>query len=129
MNTKNASILIGAVFIAVGILGFIPNPIIGLHNALFHADATHNMVHIVSGALFLIVALAAPAKTRKLLKVFGVVYFLIGIMGLTMIGSDEHIRLLGFLHVNAADNYLHIVLGIVIFLAGLLPGWNLPKPA
>jgi hypothetical protein len=30
-------------------------------------------------------------------------------------------KILGFLHVNGADNYLHIVLGLVILLAGFLP--------
>jgi hypothetical protein len=34
-------------------------------------------------------------------------------------GTAETQKLLGFLHVNKADNYLHIGLGIIIFLAGL----------
>jgi hypothetical protein len=34
-------------------------------------------------------------------------------------GTDGMGKVLGFLHVNSADNYLHIVLGIVIFLAGV----------
>jgi hypothetical protein len=99
-----------------------PNPIVGeSHNALFHADAVHNGVHIVSGILFLLVALAAPARAGLFLKVFGVVYLLLGILGMATIGSEGMTELLGFLPVNGADNYLHIGLGIVIFLAGLLP--------
>lgn len=122
MNTKTASLIIGITFIAVGLLGFIPNPIVGgSHNAIFHADAVHNMVHIVSGALFLIIAFAAPARAGLFLKVFGVVYLLLGIIGLVTIGSNGMTDLLGFLPVNGADNYLHIGLGIGIFLAGFLP--------
>ena len=122
MNTKTASIVIGITFIAVGLLGFVPNPIVGSsHNAIFHADAVHNMVHIISGALFLVVAFAAPARARLFLKVFGVVYLLLGIIGLITIGSEGMTDLLGFLPINGADNYLHIGLGIGIFLAGLLP--------
>ena len=63
MNTKIAALIFGIVFIAVGLLGFIPNPIIGdSENAIFHADTLHNMVHIVSGLLFLFFAFAAPAR-------------------------------------------------------------------
>lgn len=119
MKTKTAAILIGIVFIAVGLLGFTSNPIIGeAENAIFHADSLHNMVHIVSGALFLIVALFVPGSVSIVLKVFGVVYFLLGVLGLINIGSDGMGKLLGFLHVNGADNFLHIALGLVIFLAG-----------
>lgn len=123
MNTRTASILIGIIFIAVGLLGFIANPVVGVsENAIFHADKTHNIVHIVSGVLFLIVAMAAPAQAGFFLKLFGIVYLGLGVWGMATIGSAGMTTLLGFLHVNAADNYLHIGLGIVIFLAGMLRG-------
>ncbi|KAA3436806.1 DUF4383 domain-containing protein [Rufibacter hautae] len=122
MTTKTASLLIGFTFLAVGLLGFVPNPIVGdTHSAIFHADAVHNMVHIVSGALFILVALAAPAQAATFLKVFGVVYLLLGVIGFITIGDSGMTKLLGFLPVNGADNYLHVALGIVIFLAGMLP--------
>ena len=119
MTTKTAAILIGIVFIAVGLLGFVSNPIIGeSESAIFHADSVHNMVHIISGALFLIVGLFAPGSASILLKVFGLVYLLLGVLGLINIGTEGMCTLLGFLHVNGADNLLHIALGVVIFLAG-----------
>ena len=122
MNTKTAAILIGIIFIAVGILGFVSNPIVGnSHDAIFHTDGVHNGVHIASGVLFLLVAFAAPASTGFFLKLFGIVYLGLGILGLATIGNQDMIKLLGFLPVNGADNYLHIGLGIVIFLAGTLP--------
>ncbi len=121
MNTKNASVIIGLVFLAVGCLGFVSNPIIGAsHNAIFHADTVHNMVHIVSGILFVLIALAMPINAGAFCKVFGVVYLLIGVAGLIKFGTDGVGKLFGFLHVNGADNFLHIGLGIVIFLAGTL---------
>jgi len=122
MNTKTASIIIGIIFLAVGLLGFVSNPVVGeSHNAIFHADKVHNMVHIISGILFLIVALAAPARSSFFLKLFGIVYLLLGVLGFAAIGDSGMVTLLGFLTVNGADNYLHIVLGITIFLAGLFP--------
>lgn len=123
MNTKTASLLIGVVFILVGVLGFIPNPIIyDSTDAIFHADAVHSMVHIVSGVLFVIIALAAPERASAFMKIFGIVYLVLGILGLIAIGASEGMtQLLGFLHVNGPDNILHVVLGIAIFAASMLP--------
>lgn len=121
MKTKTASIIIGIIFLAVGLLGFTSNPVIGMADgAIFHADTTHSLVHIVSGVLFVLVALVMPASAPLFLKIFGAVYFLIGVLGFINIGSEGTTQLLGFLHVNGADNYLHIGLGLLIFLAGFL---------
>lgn len=121
MTAKSAALLFGVVFIAVGLLGFADNPIVGdAENVIFHADTTHNIVHIVSGVLFVLVAMAAPAAASGFMIVFGLVYLLLGILGLTSIGSEGMTQLLGFLHVNGNDNYLHLVLGIVIALAGFM---------
>jgi hypothetical protein len=120
MTAKTAAVIIGLIFVAVGLLGFVDNPIIGeAHNVMFHADTVHNAVHIASGVLFLLIALAAPASAGTALKVFGIVYLAIGIIGLVQYGQGMG-KLFGILHVNGNDNILHIVLGIVIFLAGFL---------
>ena len=121
MNTKTAAIIIGLAFLAVGILGFVSNPIVGSSaDAIFHTDQTHNIVHLVSGALFLLVAMASPGSAGAFLKIFGIVYLGLGIYGALTMGTEETKKLLGFLHVNKADNYLHIGLGAVILLAGFL---------
>ena len=121
MNTKTAAIIIGLAFLAVGILGFVENPIVGSSaDAIFHTDQIHNIVHLASGALFLLVAMASPGSAGAFLKIFGIVYLGLGIYGAATMGAEETKKLLGFLHVNKADNYLHIGLGAVIFLAGFL---------
>jgi hypothetical protein len=122
MNLKTITIVIGLVFLAVGLLGFVPNPVIGdSENAIFHADTLHSWVHIVSGILFLLFAFARPRKVSIFLKVFGAIYFLLGVLGLIDIGTSGFGRILGFLHVNGADNFLHIGLGVVIFFASTVP--------
>lgn len=121
MTTKSASIIFGIVFLAVGLLGFVSNPIIGnSDDAIFHADAFHSSVHIVSGILFLLFGLAMTNAAGTFLKAFGIVYFLLGVIGLVMFGTDGSGKILGVLHVNGADNFLHIALGLVIFLAGMI---------
>ena len=123
MSAKTAALVIGFIFIAVGLLGYVDNPIVGeSDNVIFHADSIHNWVHIISGVLFVLIAMAAPSMARTFLVIFGIVYLAIGIIGLMNIGDDEMTRVFGFLHVNSNDNYLHIGLGILILLAGLVSG-------
>ena len=102
MTPKSAALIIGIIFIVVGLLGFIPNPIVGAENAMFHADTPHNLVHIISGVLFILVAIAAPANVSTVLKIFGAVYFLLGICGLFVLGDDGMGTVLGFLQVGGS---------------------------
>ena len=120
MSAKTSALIIGIIFIAVGLLGFIDNPIVGTsENAIFHADTMHNMVHIGSGILFVLFAMAAPASTVTFMVVFGIVYLLIGVLGLISFGTQGMGKVLGILHVNGADNLLHVGLGVLILIAGI----------
>jgi hypothetical protein len=121
MTAKNVALLLGFVFIAVGALGFIDNPIIGESpDAIFHADRLHNLVHIGSGVLFVLIALAATSMVKGFMVLFGLVYLALGVIGYMNFGKEGMGKVLGILHVNAADNYLHIGLGLVILLAGMM---------
>lgn len=120
MRAKSSALFIGLIFIVVGVLGFIDNPIIGESDkATFHADTMHNWVHIGSGILFLLVALAAPGAAAAFMILFGLVYLVIGILGYTAMGDADMGKVLGILHVNKADNYLHMGLGLFILILGL----------
>ncbi|KND48497.1 MAG: hypothetical protein AB200_02085 [Parcubacteria bacterium C7867-005] len=107
--------LFGWVFLVVGILGFIPNPIIGGTESLFQTDLNHNIVHLLSGVVLLWVAYKSQAKAGTALVVFGVIYLLVALLG--FMSSSESV--LGLIHVNGADNWLHLVLGLVILVSGL----------
>jgi hypothetical protein len=118
---KTFAMIFGYVFVLVGILGFFSNQIVGrAPGALFAADTVHNLVHLVSGIIFLWVAYSAPMKAGAVMKIFGVVYLLVALLGfLTISGTGS---LLGIMLTNTADNWLHVVLGIVILGAGLKAG-------
>lgn len=123
MTAKTGALLWAFAFIAVGALGFVDNPVIGKsEEAIFHADSMHNWVHIISGVLFLLVAIAAPGAAKGFLILFGIVYLGLGVMGIVQFGTEGSGTLFGFLHVNGADNYLHIGLGTLIALTGLTAG-------
>jgi hypothetical protein len=110
MNTRTAGLVIGIVFILVGILGFIQNPILGL----FAVNTAHNLVHLISGAFILAGVYSFGSGTA--LKVVGVIYAIVAILGFVMPGTDG--MMLGFIMMNPADHWLHVALAVVLLLAG-----------
>lgn len=104
---KKLVMLLGIVFIVVGLLGFVNNPILGL----FEVDALHNIIHLVSGAL----ALLAVSKGAEILfaRIFGIVYGVVAVLGLLMDGD-----VLGLIHVNGPDNVLHVLLAVIFLVIG-----------
>ena len=67
----------GIVLIAVGILGFIPNPLVGGETALITTDAVHNIVHLLTGALALFLASGAAGSPARGAIGFGILYVVI----------------------------------------------------
>ncbi|MBX4211049.1 DUF4383 domain-containing protein [Candidatus Parcubacteria bacterium] len=115
---KKIGLTFGIIFLVVGLLGFINNPIVGSNDAFFHADTAHNIVHLVTGLLFIIVAASMPQAMGRTLKVFAVIYLLVAILGfLSPSGS-----VLGIMAVNGHDNWLHVVLALVIWWGGMKAG-------
>ena len=103
-----------AVFIVVGVLGYVPGVTSnGMLLGIFTVDSTHNVIHLLSGILAALAAMGSGAYARLYFKVFGVVYALVTILGLTMGGS-----VLGLIMVNMADNILHLVIAAVALWAG-----------
>ena len=110
---KKIAWILAIVFLAVGILGFVPGITTnGLLLGIFEVDALHNIIHLVSGAVFLYAAMK-PAKASLVFKVFGVVYALVAVIGLVQ--GDT---VLGLISTNTADHLLHVVLAIVILYVG-----------
>jgi len=117
LNARTAGIVIGAIFVIVGVVGFTPNPLVS-PTGLFAVNTAHNLVHLLSGAAILACALSGVA-TALSLQIFGIVYALVAILGFFSHGP----MLLGLIRVNHADHWLHGLLAIVVLAAGfLLPG-------
>jgi general stress protein CsbA len=120
---KTLAYVFGVVFLLVGILGFVDNPLVGA-NGIFETDTLHNLVHLIFGIILLAIAMKAAAQSALWLKILGVVYLILAILGFVM-GGDA---LLGLVHANTADHWLHLVLGIVLVGAGLsLKGKSMPS--
>lgn len=112
LTSKTAALVFGAVFVVVGILGFIPNPLLS-PNGIFMVNTTHNLVHLISGAV-LLAGVYTQLGPSLALKIIGVVYALVAILGFVM--TDD--MLLGMIAMNAADRWLHVVLAIALLAAG-----------
>ena len=121
---KNIAIAFGIVFIIVGILGFVsavtPN---GLLRGYFEVNPAHNVVHLATGVVALIVAFASEKAMRLFFHIFGVIYALVALMGFFM-GNQP---LLGIVAINAADNWLHVLIAIVALYLGF--GMKAAEPA
>jgi hypothetical protein len=114
------ALLIGAVLVAAGIIGFFYSAAFGSPgrtDAVFgvlSVNGWHNVVHIATGALGL---LAAGGAARAYAGAVGVGYGAVAIWGFA-IGDGESI--LGFIPVNTEDNVLHALIavaGVVAYLA------------
>ncbi len=106
--------VIGVVFFVVGILGLLLDTTSGSLLG-FDVDLVHNFVHLLTGILGL--AAAFTGWSRRFNQVFGIIYLLVGLAGLIpALYFDQ--RLLGLMHVNAADNVLHLVVGGVAAAVG-----------
>jgi hypothetical protein len=113
MTAKTAALVIGIVFIIVGILGFIPNPLVS-PTGLFAVDTLHNLVHLISGIVLLAGVYSFGASLA--LKIVGIVYAIVAIFGFFIVAEDG--MMLGMIHVNEADKWLHVALAVVILIAG-----------
>lgn len=117
---KKLAYVFGAVFLLVGILGFVP-ALSPQHSdgmryllGLFMVGGVHNAVHILSGVAALALGMYSEKTARLYFLAFGSVYALV-----TVIGFIQKDTVLGLFHVNMADNLLHLGLAVAILGIGL----------
>ena len=116
---KTIAKILGVVFILVGLIGFVSPGFLGTH-----LSTTHNLVHLISGAVALYFGFAATLSAARLFCiVFGVVYALLGVCGFLLgTGPDRMFEALASLglHLGTMDHLVHILLGAVFLIGGLL---------
>jgi hypothetical protein len=115
MSLKQIAIILGVVFVVVGVLGWVPpaNPD-GKLLGLFAVNAAHNFVHLATGVVAIICGAAGEKASRLFFQVLGVVYGLVAVLG--FYSGDQ--PLLGIVANNAADSVLHVVFAIVFLYLG-----------
>lgn len=125
---QQASVLVGAVFLLVGVLGFIPGITTDYSTmefasedsaakllGIFQVSVLHNIVHLAFGVAG--VAMARTASTaRAFLLGGGAVYLVLWLYGLII----DHDSGANFVPFSTADDWLHFVLGIGMIALGVL---------
>ena len=112
---KTVCKLLGVILLLVGILGFthVLDPL-GAH--VGPGYAAHNLVHLVSGILALYFGFGGSlAGAKGFCTIFGLVYLLLGIVGLAK--GDLTI---GPLMLGKVDHGIHLIVGALFLAGGLL---------
>ena len=117
------ALVIGLALVGAGVLGFFYNASFGTGDGtdrdavlgVLDVNGWHNLVHIASGALGLLVA-GSYGGARTFALGAGAVYLLVAALGF-LAGDGEEI--LDLIPVNTEDNVLHLLIGIAGVGAGL----------
>jgi hypothetical protein len=115
-----AATVVAAVFLLVGVLGFIPgvtteydgmtfagHESTAMLLGIFHVSILHNIVHLLFGIVGLALARTVSGATNYLIG-GGIVYAVLWLYGLVI----DHDSMANFVPVNTADNWLHLILAI-----------------
>jgi len=87
---KKICVLFGFVFLALGALGFVPEITRGERLlGLFHVNAVHNNVHILTGLIALMAGFNTEHAAKMFFRVFGVIYGLIALLRVCLWGSAD----------------------------------------
>jgi len=115
MSLQRIALIFGIVFVIVGVLGWVPavNPG-GKLLGIFDVNAAHNVVHLATGVVAIIVGAMSEKASRVFFQVFGVIYGLVAALGF-FYGDAV---LLGIVANNAADSVLHVVIAVVALYLG-----------
>ncbi|PVE16251.1 DUF4383 domain-containing protein [Arthrobacter sp. Bz4] len=125
---QKAAMGMGAVFLLVGILGFIPG-VTSQHDqmdmagpesealllGIFQVSILHNIVHLLFGVAGLVLA-RSYSNAKNYLLIGGVIYLVLWIYGL-VIDQDSTAN---FVPLNDADNWLHLFLGVAMIALALI---------
>lgn len=129
---SKAAAVIGAVFLLVGVLGFIPGITTDYDTmkfaghesqakllGVFQVSILHNVVHLLFGLAGLAMSRVA-SQARAFLIGGGLIYAVLWLYGLFI----DHDSSANFVPVNTADNWLHLGLAAGMIALGLLAKWG-----
>jgi hypothetical protein len=111
------ALVFGVVYLLVGVVGFF---VTGFDNfaekdpakiVVFSVNPLHNLVHIVIGLVWIASSRTASAARAANLGI-GIAYLALAVIGLLELNN------LGFLANNTADNWLHLVTGLLAVFFG-----------
>jgi hypothetical protein len=132
---QTTALVVGLVFLLVGIAGFIPGLTTNFETisfaghysqamllGVFQVSILHNIVHLLFG-----VAGIAMSRTHRGARSYliggGIIYLVLFVYGLVI----DHTSDANFVPLNTADNWLHLGLAVGMIALGLILGRNLDR--
>ena len=132
MNARKFAMVLGVIFVVIGILGFVPGinhmhhgddpnlavegPGHGMLLGLFHVNVLHNLVHLAFGVLGIV--MARGGKARDYCRIVAVSYGLLTILGLIPAMRIQYT--FGLIPIEGNDVWLHALIAI----AAAVFGWS-----
>jgi|GEM_PF-5346286 hypothetical protein len=114
-TVRKLGLLWGFLFLLGGILGFVPAITKDeMFLGFFMVNTPHNILHIISGILFLIASLAGTKAARNWFYIFGAFYFLLSLIGFWE-GDKMIFHLISN---NRIDSWGHGFLALVLLTIG-----------
>jgi hypothetical protein len=125
---RTSALVVGAVFLVVGVLGFIPGITTNFDDmtfaghmsdakllGVFQVSVLHNIVHLLFGIAGILLSRRSDTAFTYLVG-GGAIYLVLWIYGLVVDKETDA----NFVPVNDADDWLHLVLGLGMIALGLI---------
>jgi hypothetical protein len=106
---KIISYIIGIIVTLAGILGFFSESILGM----IDTNTIQNIVYVVLGLLLL---MAVKKGKAMLPKIVGIIFAILGILGLVMSGDT----VIGLVQNTGTANWFHLIIGIIILVIAFM---------
>jgi|688.fasta_scaffold415761_2 hypothetical protein len=112
MSVKIYAVIFGLIFLALGIIGFLPQFVPnGYLFGVLSVNSVHNIFYIITGIIGLIVAYNAHAS-RSFFRIFGVIYLFLALLAF-MVGSNFI-----YMSLNNYDNLFHLIIALIFIYFG-----------
>ena len=112
---KTLGLVFGIAFLLGGTLGFVPGVTKDdMYFGIFMVNPAHNIMHIVTGAIFVLASMLGARAARLWFQIFGFFYAALAAMGF-VIGEG---MIFNLIMNNQYDSWGHAALALLILLIG-----------
>jgi len=116
MLVQKAGLIMGALFLAGGMLAFVPGVTKdGMYFGFFMVNTAHNVMHIASGAMFIAASLFGAKPARLWFQIFGAFYALLAGVGF-VVGDG---LIFGLIMNSLFDSWGHAGLALIMLSVGI----------
>ena len=112
---KRLGLIMGSLFLIGGMIAFAPGATKdGMYFGVFMVNTAHNIMHIVSGTIFLIASMLGERPVRLWFQLFGAFYA--ALAGIGFVVGDGLI--FGLIMNSPFDSWGHAALALIMLLIG-----------